>query len=212
VGLLLKVRRCENSDCDRYRRPYRPEAEGRWSLPQQEFGLDIVAAIGGWRYRDHRSVPEMTRLLQERGVGICERSVTNLLDPLRRVCVAEPDGSSAAATDAQEPGTGDPGAGRAAPDVGHEVLWVVRDCISGQVLLARSLLSATTEDLGDLIEQVKQALGDIPVRGVISDGQQSIRRAVKQALPGVDHQLCQFHYLREARDRSMKPIGTPRCS
>ncbi len=27
------------------------------------------------------------------------------------------------------------------PDVGHEVLWVVRDCLSGEVLLARSLLS-----------------------------------------------------------------------
>jgi hypothetical protein len=28
------------------------------------------------------------------------------------------------------------------PDVGHEVLWVVRDCLSGEVLLARSLLRA----------------------------------------------------------------------
>jgi hypothetical protein len=27
------------------------------------------------------------------------------------------------------------------PDVGHEVLWVLRDCLSGEVLLARSLLS-----------------------------------------------------------------------
>jgi hypothetical protein len=25
------------------------------------------------------------------------------------------------------------------PDVGHEVLWVLRDCLSGEVLLARSL-------------------------------------------------------------------------
>jgi hypothetical protein len=33
---------------------------------------------------------------------------------------------------------------------------------------------------------------------VISDGQHSIRRAVQAALPGVPHQLCQFHYLREA--------------
>src|SRR5581483_5685999 len=30
------------------------------------------------------------------------------------------------------------------------------------------------------------------------DGQQSIRKAVAQALPDVPHQLCQFHYLREA--------------
>ena len=32
----------------------------------------------------------------------------------------------------------------------------------------------------------------------MSDGQHSVRLAVQQVLPGVPHQLCQFHYLREA--------------
>ena len=39
---------------------------------------------------------------------------------------------------------------------------------------------------------------NVPIRGVISDGQHSIRKAIAEALPGVPHQLCQFHYLREA--------------
>ncbi len=38
----------------------------------------------------------------------------------------------------------------------------------------------------------------VPVLGVVSDGQTSVRRAVERALPGVPHQLCQFHFLREA--------------
>src|SRR5919202_3536431 len=83
------------------------------------------------------------------------------------------------------------------PDVGHEVLWVVRDCLSGQVLLARSLLSGTAADLEPLLREVAAAVG-VPVLGVVSDGQTSIRRAVERALPGVPHQLCQFHFLREA--------------
>ena len=87
------------------------------------------------------------------------------------------------------------------PDVGHEVLWVLRDCVSGEVLLARSLLGATEADLVPLITEVREAI-QVPIRGVISDGQQSIRKAVASALPGVPHQLCQFHYLREAA----KPI------
>jgi len=33
---------------------------------------------------------------------------------------------------------------------------------------------------------------------VISDGQHSIRKAVQTVLPEVPHQLCHFHYLREA--------------
>jgi hypothetical protein len=83
------------------------------------------------------------------------------------------------------------------PDVGHEVLWVLRDCLSGEVLLAKSLLSGRQQELAALIGQVRDGL-TVPIVGVISDGQHSIRKAVAQALPGVPHQLCQFHYLREA--------------
>jgi len=83
------------------------------------------------------------------------------------------------------------------PDVGHEVLWVVRECLSGEVLRARSLLGGTSEDLKPLLEEVADALA-VPIEGVISDGQRAIRKAVHSALPSVPHQLCQFHYLREA--------------
>jgi hypothetical protein len=38
----------------------------------------------------------------------------------------------------------------------------------------------------------------VPVLGVVSDGQTSVRLAVAEALPGVPHQLCHFHFLREA--------------
>ncbi len=36
------------------------------------------------------------------------------------------------------------------------------------------------------------------IDGVVSDGQQSIRKAVEVALPGIAHSLCHFHYLKEA--------------
>jgi hypothetical protein len=81
--------------------------------------------------------------------------------------------------------------------VGHEVLWVLRDCLSGEVLLARSLLSATIDDLTVLLTEVRRAL-PVPVTAAISDGQTTIRKAVARARPGVPNQLCHFHYRREA--------------
>jgi hypothetical protein len=66
-----------------------------------------------------------------------------------------------------------------------------------EVLLARSLLSACEADLASLLREVQQ-VGDVPIHGVISDGQPSIRKAVQTALPDVPHQLCHFHYLRES--------------
>src|SRR3954465_3925095 len=190
VRLRLRIRRCEDPGCARYRRPYRPEAEGALVLPQHEFGLDVIALVGALRYREHRSVPEIHRALRERGVAVCERTVTNLLDRYDELVATVVDEPRRAALAAQ---------GRVVlaidglqPDVGHEVLWAVRDCLSGQVLLARSLLSAAAADLAGPLREVVAAVG-VPVAGVVSDGQHSVRRAVQEALPEVPHQLCQFH-------------------
>jgi hypothetical protein len=196
-GLALRIRRCSNPECVRYHQPYRPEAEGRWVLPNHEFGLDVIALVGALRYREHRSVSEIHAELSRRKVPIAERTVINLLDRydellalsltddrrLQRLLAAQ--GRVILAIDGL------------APDVGHEVLWVLRDCISGEVLLACSLLSATEDDLAGLIRRVKKAL-PCAIAGVISDGQRSVRNAVAAELSGVPHQLCQFHYLREA--------------
>jgi hypothetical protein len=51
--------------------------------------------------------------------------------------------------------------------------------------------------LSALLVEVRDVL-PVPITGVLSDGQESIRKAVAQTLPGVPHQLCHFHYLREA--------------
>src|SRR5919109_1058459 len=86
------------------------------------------------------------------------------------------------------------------PDVGHEVLWVVRDCLSEEILLARPLLSSTQGDLTALLTEVKDLLKElaVPVKGVISDGEETIGSAVAFVFPNVPHQRCQFHYLKDA--------------
>ena len=197
VRMHLKIRRCEVEDCARYHRPYRPEAEGALALPEHEFGLDVIALVGRLRHRDHRSVPEIHALLRERGVAIAERSVTNLLDRYDELLATALTDSTRLRGLLAQQGRIILGLDGLQPDVGHEVLWVMRDCLSGTVLLARSLLSSTASDVAALLHEVVEAVG-VPVVGVISDGQPSIRKAVRQVLPGVPHQLCQFHFLREA--------------
>ena len=197
VRLRLKIRRCEQVGCPRHHIPYRPEAEGAIALPQHEFGLDVIALVGGLRHREHRSVPEIHAALRGRGVAIVERSVTNLLDRYDELLAVSLTDSTRLRGLLASQGRVILALDGLQPDVGHEVLWVVRDCLSGEVLLARSLLSGTANDLAPLLCAVAQAVG-LPVAAVVSDGQTSIRRAVERALPGVPHQLCQFHFLREA--------------
>lgn len=197
VHLRLKVRSCRSPSCRRYHTAYRPEAEGRFALPHHEFGLDIIAQIGAWRYREHLSVPEIHQRLVQHEVPIARRTVAHvldrydelvavaMLDPERIRAITQAHGQVILALDGIQ------------PDVGHEVLWVLRDCLSGEMLLARSLLSSTSSDLAALLREVRDVL-EVPITAVLSDGQQSIRNAVASALPAVPHQLCQFHYLREA--------------
>jgi hypothetical protein len=72
--------------------------------------------------------------------------------------------------------------------------------VSGEVLLARTLLSSTRGDLAALLKEVKEVLDAlaVPIKGIVSDGQQIIRQAVERSLPNVPHQLCHYHYLDEA--------------
>jgi hypothetical protein len=77
--LTVIIGQCPNPTCPLYHVRYHPEEEGRSSLPHGEFGLDVIATIGAWRFREHRSVPEMHQRLQARSLSISERAVTHLL-------------------------------------------------------------------------------------------------------------------------------------
>jgi hypothetical protein len=174
-------------------------------LPHGEFGLDVIALVGALRYHQQRSIPQIHEELLRRGLQVAQRTVTDQLyryEELLALHLADEKRLRERLTDQKQVILALDGL---QPDVGHEVLWVIRDCCSGEVLLARSLLGATENDLAPLLSDVATVCQqiNIPIAGVITDGQRSIRNAVAHALPGIPHQLCHFHYLREAA----KPIA-----
>jgi hypothetical protein len=201
LRLTLPMRRCLNCPCPQLQRPYRPEAEGRFALPKHECGLDVIAWIGTLRSAQHRSLPEIHQHVRHRGVTVAPRTVTHLLErydellPLSRTATArlqripQAQGRVILALDGLQ------------PDVGHEVLWVLRDCLSGEVLWARSVWSATQAALAGRLRTVRQTMPG-PGIGLMADGQRSIRCAVAAVLPEVPHQWCHCHSLRAAA----KPI------
>jgi len=199
--LTVVVRRCRNQVCSRYQQPYRPEEEGRWALPHGECGLDVIALVGRLRYREHRSISEIHQQLKERQVAVCERTVEHLLHRYDELVTLHVQHKDRLRKRMNEQGRAILALDGLQPDVGHEVLWVIREVLSGEIVLARALLSSAQEDLAALLTEAKEVLA-VPVSGIISDGQQAIRKAVINVFGAVPHQLCHFHYLREAA----KPI------
>lgn len=201
--LRLVVRRCRNQECPRYKRAYRPEEEGRWALPHGECGLDVIALVGTLRYREHRSIKEIHEQLKERGVQICERTVEHALHRYEELVTVHLHQKERLHTIFEKQGRVILAMDGLQPDVGHEVLWTIREVLSGEILVARALLSSSQEELASLLREAKEMLPEkVVVSGLVSDGQHSIRLAVATVFPKVGHQLCHFHYLREAA----KPI------
>ena len=195
--LKISIGRCENAACERYHRAVHPAEEGRVALPHYEYGLDVLAHIGAQRYQDHASAPQIHRALQARAVQISRRNVQYLLERYdelvalsvrqspERVARLNAQGRLILAIDGLQ------------PDVGHEVLWVVREVLSQEVLAARSLLSSRHQELSEVLREAIAGVS-APVVGIVSDGQRRLVQAIAEVFPGVPHQVCQYHYFKQA--------------
>jgi hypothetical protein len=197
VRLRLRVRNRRDPACPGRGARLRPEREGRFALPRHEFGLDVIAAVGRLRRAGHRSAPEIHAESVRRGPAICVRTVADLLGRYDELLALSCPGAGRPKGVTAKAGRVILAIDGLRPDAGHEALRVIRDVLSGEVLLARGLLPSSQDDPAGLPREVKAAL-DVPIAGVVSDGRASIREAAAEALKGVPHQPCHPHYLREA--------------
>jgi len=173
--LTLKVYRCRKTTCPRFHQPTRPEEEGRWALPHGEFGLDVIALVGALRYQQQRSIPQIHEELLRRGLQMAQHTVTDQLYRYEELLALHLADEKRLRERLKEQKQVILALDGLQPDVGHEVLWVLRDCCSGEILVTRSLLGAMEKDLIPLLEEAARICRelDIPIKGVITDGQRS---------------------------------------
>jgi transposase len=192
--------RCPNPACPFPRAVYRSARAEARQVRGSGYGLEIIVRVGQLRFQQHRTRAEIWQALRaEAGLQLSERHVQNLVElylALLRASRADP--RPALAPVVAEHGGIVLALDGLQPEQGNEQLWVVREVLSGTVLAAANLQQATAQALADLLRPVR-AWG-LPALGVISDCQASIRLAVADVFPGVPHQLCQYHALREAAE------------
>jgi hypothetical protein len=127
-ALTIVVRRCIQPQCPRYRIAYRQGSKkvaGRYRMVRCV--LDIIALIGRWRFREHRSVPEMHRARLSCGVSITERSVTNLMQRYEELVALRTADQQRIGMRLKQQGRVIVAIDGLQPDVGHEVrmAWCV---------------------------------------------------------------------------------------
>lgn len=194
--------RCPNPDCTTRTRAYRSAQADALALPGFTFGLDIVVLVGQLRLAQHHTYDQLHQAVQERlrplGLTISRREVLYLFDAYCTLMRASQQIADDHAWQAQvrENGGLIISIDGIQPDKGNETIYLVRDVVTGRLLGAENVQSSETATMQALLQPIRQL--DLPVRGAVSDAQKSLLQAIEALWPGIPHQVCQFHYLREA--------------
>lgn len=189
---------CPNPACASAHTIYRSARAEARQVKGSGYGLDVVVQLGRWRFGEQRTREEVWRRVRDgTPVQVSERHVQNLLEIyLALLRASEQDPAARLTPVAAEHGGLILALDGLQPEQGNEQLWMVREVLSGTVLAATNLQQATAPNLARLLAPI--AATRLPVLGVISDAQESVRLAVAAVFPTVPHQWCQYHALREA--------------
>lgn len=204
VRVIHRGYRCPNAACETRLRSYRSAAADALALPGFTFGLDIVILVGHLRLAQHQTLDEVYHTLCQRlspfGVTISRREVLYLFDAYALLLRAGTSVTEDVPWREQVQANGGLiiSIDGIRPDVGNETIYLVRDVLTARVLVAENVISSETAVIKSLLAPVV-ALG-LPVLGAITDAQESLINAIAELWPDVPHQLCQFHYLRDAAD------------
>lgn len=201
--------RCRNLDCPQPQTRFTSAAAEALSLKGSTFGLDIIAFVGHQRARAHATLDAVHALLLSRNIQVSQRQTLHLWQEyLALVRASLPQQIERIQPEVTSNGGILLSVDGVQPEKGNDVLWVVREVLTGQVLAAKLLETSKKSSLEALLRPVSELGWN--VLGVISDKQESLVQAIAAVFPGVPHQYCQFHFFRDAtqpmveRDRKMK--------
>jgi len=194
---------CRTPRCPLQMKDVRPPQELAFVPPYKGFGCDVIAEVGQLR-NGKENGKQMTRveikayLKATYNLEISEREVNTLYDYYGAlVSCANLEDQELIKQLIKNHGVvisldgGD-------PTLGQESVWFVRDVISGRTLVAQALRSHAEEDLIGLLTPVKTFCKrhGIPIHGAVSDAEPAVRNAIKTLWPGLRHQLCQLHFVK----------------
>lgn len=190
--LRLQIKACHNPGCERYKIRTRPEQEGRIAITQNEFGMDVLSLVGELRHTEGLSGPKIHAELIRRNVPICLCSASNLIkrhDEMLGLIFEEDIRTRKIRAAIKECGMAFLAIDWFPPVIGTQTLWIIRDTISGEVLVATRIELATLGHVYQMMNSIKRML-PVPVAGIIYDGNQEshanlCRRVAMELYDGV---------------------------
>ena len=204
--------RCPDQECKGSHSFYVSKKAETVHLKFRRFSRELITRIGYQRFWCHQTMYEIHAwLTQDLHLDLSDRQVMHLIgDFLALLKAAQPAKIRRKLSRLTELVIGVDGM---QPEKGNDCLYIVRELQCGVTLLAENLEESSQEALCahvlDPLKNLAKELG-LAWRGVVSDAQETLQRAVIRSLRGVPYQACQSHCLRDAgaltfaADRAMK--------
>ncbi len=198
-----QVMKCNNKKCSNRGNPIRSAELQSIVLPHMTYGIDIIARAGELRFYDHLTLEEVIEKFSKLGFkfglgeisfitnkflallsGIQEEKIPEIRKQLeKKGFVLSIDGTIS---------------------IKGKTLYIFRDTVSSTILYSEICEINDTKQMESLFKSILEKFG-IPL-AIISDMQQSIIEAAKLVFPGVPHQFCQSHFLRNVGDALTKDL------
>lgn len=196
------VYRCPSSSCPGSGQGYASSEAEMLHLKHRRYSRELIVHLGYRRFWQHQTIYQLHEWLSEDlSLPVSIRQVPNLLaDFLALLRAAQPAKIRQKLKALKVVVIGVDGM---QPEKGNRCLYVVRELQTRLTLLAEHVDESSQSSLSQhLFEPLKQLVTQLGLewRGVVTDAQTSLRLALAESLPGVPHQVCQFHCLREAGD------------
>jgi hypothetical protein len=199
LHVISKGKRCGSADCGHGSLRYRSPEVGRLVLKAHEFGRDIVLWTGHQHLQEKLSMARIhRRLAEDFRVPICERSVGNLVNDYLALCQCVAGDTGRVRERLKRQGAMVLCVDGVHFDEDSPVLYVQREAISGEVLYAERRLAQGKDDLVPMLRKSAELAAEIgvPIMGIASDKERSLVPAIAEVFPGVPHQFCQTHFLK----------------
>jgi len=202
VRLSLEIGYCENEACSNYKIRLRPIAYMNQIIPQSGYGVDVFGLIGELRFEKNQTVSEIEAYLQKHygHIEIKERHLENVINDLD-LYISE-SGKNANHLRSYFGKIGqeelDLSIDGVQPEQGHNILYIVREVLSGKILFAHYSTHSDEEHISkEILTPLKSVLqqAGLKVRSWIADKELALGKAIQIIFKGVPFQHCQSHFL-----------------
>ena len=200
VELLCRLDHCPDPTCPGHFTTKSPELEITIALPKMAIGWDVLCWIGHRRCSRHWAISQIRSELQDAyDIKLSEDSIARYIQRYQVMLAARQQDLKALRRQYRSVRKIILSIDGLQPEKGHETLYVVRELTKKRIWFAKPLLSATEDEVRQLIAKAREwaeAIGK-PVVLWLSDKQDAFVKGIAAEFPGVPHRYCENHFVRD---------------